>query len=217
MIVSTKSGVTLVGGGALNPATLRACLARAPFLVAADGGAAACLAQGAVPRATIGDMDSLDAASRAGLPAGSIHRIAEQDSTDFAKALRNIDAGFILCAGFLGARMDHAMAAMTQLVRHDGPPAVLVGCHDLAVHVAGPMAFDLPAGARVSLFPMAPVTGRSTGLVWPIDGFRMAPTGAIGTSNRATGGRVTLTMDAPGMVLLLDPAHLDPVLAGFSA
>ena len=59
MIVTTKRGITLVGGGELQKSTLETCLAIAPDLVAADGGAAQALSYGITPKATIGDLDSL--------------------------------------------------------------------------------------------------------------------------------------------------------------
>jgi thiamine pyrophosphokinase len=59
---------------------------------------------------------------------------------------------------------------------------------------------------------MAPVTGRSTGLEWPIDGLAFAPAGLIGTSNRATARTVHLDMDGPGMLVILPRARLDAAL-----
>ena len=41
----------------------------------------------------IGDFDSISDAAQRALPPAALHRIAEQDSTDFDKCLRNIDAG----------------------------------------------------------------------------------------------------------------------------
>ena len=63
-IVDAKAPVTLVAGGPLRRAELRAALARAPHLVAADGGADRALALGVEPVAVIGDLDSLSDAAR---------------------------------------------------------------------------------------------------------------------------------------------------------
>ena len=68
------------------------------------------------------------------------------------------------------------------------------------------------AGTRLSLFPMAPVTGRSTGLRWPVDGIGLAPNGHVGTSNQALGGPVTLSFDGPGMLVILPLVALGQVV-----
>jgi thiamine pyrophosphokinase len=71
---------------------------------------------------------------------------------------------------------------------------------------------DLRPGDRFSLFPMAPVTGRSAGLEWPIDGLAFAPSLRGGTSNRVT-GPVRLEMDSPGMLVIVPRARLAQALA----
>ncbi len=64
-------------------------------------------------------------------------------------------------------------------------------------------------GARVSLFPLLPVTGtRSRGLLWPVDGLAMAPGARIGTSNAATAPQVEIAFDGPGALLMLERRHL---------
>lgn len=214
MIVARKAGVTLVGGGGFLRATLEHCLRVAPHLVAADGGAGGALRHGAVPEATIGDLDSLAECDAAQLPAGSMHHIAEQDSTDFEKCLRNIAAPFVLATGFLGGRADHTMAALSALVQHKGARCILVGEVDIVVHLDAALDLDLPPGTRVSLFPMGEVTGHSRGLTYSIDGIRFAPWGRIGTSNAALGGRQHIAMDGPGMLLMLPAACLSHLLGG---
>lgn len=212
MIVTSKRGITLVGGGKVRRSTLEACLGHAPTVVAADGGAAQALKRGITPRATIGDLDSLSAADATRLPPGSIHEITEQDSTDFEKVLRSCEAPFFLAAGFLGRRMDHGLAVLSALARHHGPPCIVVGEHDLVFALPTDVSLYLPIGTRMSLFPMQPVTGRSEGLEWPAAGIPFAPGGRIGTSNRASDNQIRLEMDGPGMLCLLPPDHLQNVL-----
>ena len=81
------------------------------------GGRARALAAGIVPQAVIGDLDSISEAGRAAIPPGRLHRVAEQETTDFEKALRHIAAPFVLGVGFAGTRIDHLLAALTTLVR----------------------------------------------------------------------------------------------------
>lgn len=214
-IVDSSAPVLLVGGGECPRAALIDALAVTKTVVAADGGAAHCLELGRVPDAVIGDMDSLDPDLAARLPEGVLHRITEQDSTDFDKCLRMVQAPLVLGHGFLGARLDHQLAAMTVLVRRADRLCVLVGAEDVVCVAPPRLALDLPLGARVSLFPMAPVTGRSTGLRWPIDGIGFAPGGRVGTSNEVS-GPVSLEMDGPEMLLILPVACLNALLAGLA-
>ncbi|WP_251374067.1 thiamine diphosphokinase [Ponticoccus alexandrii] len=182
-------------------------------VVAADGGTEAVLAAGRTPDAVIGDMDSLRPEIRARIPAHVLHEISEQDSTDFDKGLRSIAAPLILGHGFLGKRLDHQLAAMIVLVRRAAQRCVLVGAEDVVCLCPPRLALDLPAGERVSLFPMGPVRGRSEGVRWPIDGLDFSPAVQGGTSNEAL-GPVTLTLEAPLMLLILPIDCLDALLAG---
>jgi thiamine pyrophosphokinase len=105
-------------------------LRRAPVLVAADGGADRALAAGHVPVAVIGDFDSLSAEARRRIPPDRQHRIAEQETTDFDKALRSIAAPFVLALGFAGARIDHSLAVFNTLLRHPGRVCIVLGAED---------------------------------------------------------------------------------------
>lgn len=206
-IVETSEGVTLVGGGNVTASAMNEALTLAPRLVAADGGADRALRLGLRPEAVIGDMDSISPAGRAALPPDRLHRIAEQDTTDFEKCLAGIVAPLILAVGFAGPRADHAMAVWNALVRAPARPCIVIGPRDIVF--AAPPVLDLPLrpGTRVSLFPMAAVTGESQGLAWPIDGLAFAPDGRVGTSNRAT-GPVRLALARPGMLVILPRAAL---------
>ncbi len=216
MIVQTSEPVALIGGGAVAPADLAEVLTRAPVLVAADGGADRALAAGRMPDAVVGDMDSISEAARAAIPAARLHCVPEQESTDFDKCLRMIEAPLIFGLGFLGPRLDHQLAVLTGLTRQTEKRCILIGEHDIAFLCPPRLAITLDPGARVSLFPMGPVTGQSRGLKWPIDGIGFAPDGRIGTSNEATGGTVELEVAAPRMVVILPRAALAAAAAALS-
>ncbi len=193
--------VTLIGGANLSPASLTAALTLAPGLVAADGGADAVLAAGLRPRAVIGDMDSLSDAARDAF-ADVLHPVAEQDSTDFDKALRHIAAPLVIAVGFSGGRLDHELAALHALLVHPDRRCILLGPHSLTFLCPPKVSLPLAPGTLVSLFPMAPVRCGSTGLRWPTDGLDFAPGRRIGTSNAAL-GPVTLCARAPAMLAIL--------------
>jgi thiamine pyrophosphokinase len=209
-----RGPVTLVGGGPIAPGQLAAALALAPEAVAADGGGDHALPGGREFAAVIGDMDSLrglDALRARGVP---VHHLPEQETTDLEKCLYSVEAPLFVGLGFLHGRLDHHLAAMNALVRRRARPTILLGGEDLCFLCPRELALDLPAGARVSLFPMAPVAGRvSEGLLWPVAGIAFAPDGRIGTSNEALGGRMRIGFDAPGMLVILPAALLGAVAA----
>ncbi len=209
-IVQTDSTVVLVGGGACDPVVLAAAMAAAEVVVAADGGADRVLAAGRMPDAVYGDLDSLSAQARGRLSPGVLRPVAEQDSTDFDKCLRHIEAPLVLGYGFLGARLDHELAAMHVLVARAAQRCLLVGEVDVVCLCPPRLEIDLPPGLRFSLFPMGAVGGRSEGLRWPVDGLAFSPAAMIGTSNEVT-GPVRLDMDAPGMLLILPVETLVPL------
>lgn len=210
--------VLLLGGGECSARTVNEALRHAPAMVATDGAAALALELGHVPRLVIGDMDSLSEADAARLPAGTIRHVREQDSTDFDKALRAIEAPFVLGVGFMGARLDHELACLSSLVRRAGKRCILVGEHDICFAIPGPgsLELDLPLSTRLSLFPLARVRVVACGLVWPVDGLQMDPLARIGTSNEVAGS-VRIETDRPGLLVILPRAGLNAAIAAMAA
>lgn len=200
---------TLVGGAPVTRATLDRALARASRLVAVDGGADTLLDAKLRPDLVVGDFDSISDAARAAF-ADRLRHIPEQDSTDFAKALRTSPAPLTIAVGFVGARVDHFLACLSVLA-YTLAPCLLLGEEDCVFIAPRDLALDVPPGTRVSLWPMGPVTGRGTGLRWPVDGISMAPDGRVGTSNEAT-GPVRLTFDGAPMAVIVPAAALDEAL-----
>ncbi len=198
--------MTLVGGGPLSEADLSTALALAPSLVAADGGADRCLAAGLAPLAVIGDMDSLSPGAARRL-SDRLHPVAEQESTDFDKALARIDAPLVLALGFAGGRLDHELAALHSLLLRAERPCLVIGPESLCLHAPPRLDLPLAPGTVVSLFPLAPVRVASTGLRWPTDALLFDPAARIGTSNEAT-GPVALRAGARGMLVILPRATL---------
>lgn len=203
IIVHSKNAVSLVGGGVTSSAVLETLRVQTSEIVAADGGARHALAAGLMPDAVIGDLDSLDAPTRAGLPPDRIYHVAEQDSTDFEKCLAMISAPLILGAGFLGARIDHELACFHALLVHAHKPVILMDDRQIVFLCPSALRIDLEPGALVSLFPLVPVQARSDGLYWPVDGLDLAPGRMIGTSNRATEPTIELSCNQPGLLVIL--------------
>lgn len=213
--VRTQDFVTILGAGDPKAADIDEALRHAPVLVAADGGAAYARAAGHIPRAVVGDFDSADAAALHGLDPATLHRIDDQDDTDFEKCLARIDAPLMLAVGFTGRRLDHELAAYSALLRFPDRRCIIFGGDDIVFLVPDRLTLDLPPGTRFALFPLTPVSGRSEGLLWPIDGLRFAPGGRLGTSNTVT-GPVRLRMDGPGMLAIMPRAALRAAIDGLT-
>lgn len=211
-IVQSTGGVTLAGGGRFSASLLAKAREFAPRLVAADGGADRLLALGAEPEAVIGDFDSISKMARVRL-AGRLFPIAEQVTTDFDKALRSIDAPFVLGLGFAGQRLDHGLAVLNALVRHPTRRCLILSGTDVTFLAPRRLDLHLPKGSRLSLFPMGAVEGESAGLRWPLQGLKFAPDGMIGTSN-AVSGKVSLRFSADVMLVILPQSGLAAALDG---
>ncbi|MDQ2094842.1 thiamine diphosphokinase [Rhodalgimonas zhirmunskyi] len=210
-IVHENRPVTLIGGGKVKKSLLRAAIVHAPGVVCADGGARAALKAGLEPLAVIGDFDSIDAKTRAAIAPERLHPVEEQDSTDFEKALRAIEAPLVIGVGFHGGRVDHQLAALHGLLRYPERRVVLLSGQDAVFLLPPELRLDLGTGTRVSLFPMLGVGVRSDGLRWATEGIEFVPGGRIGTSNEAM-GPVQLRADGPGMLGIVPVAELARVV-----
>lgn len=203
---------TLFGAGPATIATVERVAERGAILVAADGGLALADAAGLTPNLVVGDFDSLPDPMPGRLADVSMRHIADQDSTDFDKALQSVAADLYLCAGFLDGRTDHTLACLSSLVALPWRRAILVSETDVICLLPRKLRLELPRGTRVSVFPMLAGQARSTGLRWPLDGLSLAPGRTISTSNMAQGGVLTLESDHPHLILVLPAAFLDDLM-----
>ncbi|MEM8658451.1 MAG: thiamine diphosphokinase [Pseudomonadota bacterium] len=203
-LITSPNSVTLIGGGAVRSEVLATALSHAPVLVAADGGAETARTYGQHPTAIIGDLDSIVNREYWQNSDVAVYQIDDQDTTDFEKCLQLVQAPLVLGVGFLGARTDHMLAALSALMRFRQQPVVLLGEEDLVFLAPKRLSLSLSRGSVVSLYPLVPVRGvRSQGLEWPVDGLSMQPGGVVGTSNRMKGAQLELEFDSLGMLLIL--------------
>ena len=144
-IIRAPQGATVLGGGNVPTQELFRALALAPTLVAADGGAVAAARMGKTPEAVIGDMDSLPDTLKATIDPQRLHLVSEQDSTDFAKCIRSIEAPIIVGIGVFSPRMDHGLASLNLLASNPSKRIALLTESDFCF-LCPPYIFPEPAG-----------------------------------------------------------------------
>jgi thiamine pyrophosphokinase len=214
------TAVTLVGGGALDQATVEAAMRHAPALVAADGGADRLAEMRLDPRAVIGDMDSISDPERWQSGPSQFVHLAEQDSTDFEKCLYATEAPLYLAVGFTGRRVDHTLAVFHVLLSYPQKRVVILGEDEASALVPPRVTLRLAVtpGSRVSIYPILPVGAvRSKGLVWPIDGLAMASGRRIGTSNQASQPLVEMEFDGPGALVMVERDAIGSLIGAISS
>lgn len=202
VIVASSDPVTLVGGAKSCMQALEEALKIAPVCVAVDGGAETALKADIQIRALIGDFDSVTPTQLSQIPPDRHFKVSEQETTDFDKALRMVDAPLLIAVGFTGGRIDHQLGVFHALVRAAHVPCILLTSREIILVAPPRITVPTALGDVVSIFPMAQMTGTSTGLEWPVDGVILDPLARIGTSNRAL-GPVTLSCDSPHGLLIL--------------
>lgn len=184
----------VVANGELNtPPDLEQRLAKAGLIVAADGGAAHCRALDILPQLVIGDLDSLEPATRAEYEAQGVRILqhpVEKDQTDLELSLlfaKEAGAQEIQVLGGLGHRWDHSFANLLlgvhpQFASQD--ILFLNGGTRLFV-IRGQASLDARLGERVSLLPLGgDVLGvRTRGLQFPLTGETLAFGSSRGVSN----------------------------------
>ena len=202
-IVSHDSPICLIGGARISNGAFSAVKTHVATFVAVDSGADFLLAQGEVPAAVIGDLDSISNAARAAF-ADRLCHISEQSTTDFEKALTRIVAPSVIGLGFTGGRLDHVLSVLNTMARHAHRAVVLLDENDTSfVAVAGTTRLHLAQGTRISVMPIGSASSVSlSGVVWPFADQVMTLDGFTSPSNAAAGGEVTLTTSDPVLITL---------------
>ncbi|MEM1077636.1 MAG: thiamine diphosphokinase [Pseudomonadota bacterium] len=194
--------MTYLGAGPAPIPVMRAALAHAPILVAVDGGVSHAAALSERPTRILGDLDSQPEALPEAFSDVPITHIAEQDSTDFDKALRSVPADLALGVGFLGGRVDHELACFHTLLRYAHRRVLLLSDTDVVTLASPRGVMRLTVDSRLSFFPLQPVRVTSTGVRWPLTAEWLDPRDRIGTSNIVTAGRVTLETSDPACLVI---------------
>jgi thiamine pyrophosphokinase len=183
------------------------------YLIAADGGAAHCLALGLQPHVVVGDLDSVDAEALAEMQAAGVaverHKPGK-DQTDLElameRALRD-GADELLLLGALGGRLDQTLANLLILAQRDWPVPVRIAEGGQSAQVLrGGQTLTLTgaAGSTVSLLPLSPkVTGITyMGLEYPLVDATLCLGSTRGISNVLAASPATIRI-ADGLALIV--------------
>ncbi len=214
--------VVLVGGAVVATPSLRARLVGCDLVVAADGGLRHADALDLTPDLLVGDLDSVDARTRARYPglATELHP-TDKDALDLELALdaaASRGATEALIVGGLSGRLDQTLAtvAIAQARRTDGMAVDAVD----GVRSVWPLRpgearrLPLAAGTRFSLLALDEVAVVSVaGARYPLERTTLARAQGRGVSNTALGA-VVVTAHA-GALVVVEPGA-DPVLDGAS-
>lgn len=180
-------------------------------VIAADAGADLAAAFDLTVGLLVGDLDSVSAATLAGLAKVERHP-ADKDATDLELALAaamRLAPERILVLGGAGGRLDHLLGGLL-LLAADAYADVQVDAHfgAAAVHVIrGERVLRGERGELVSLFAVhGPATGIVTeGLVYPLRGEALEPGSTRGVSNVFAEREVRVALER-GVLLAVRPS-----------
>lgn len=197
--------VVIANGEPPSAALFAELMAGGPLLIAADGGAGHALALGRIPDAVVGDLDSVDDAMRAAVPADRFHRVARLDTTDLEKAVSfavQLGMDEIDIAGAGGGRSDHALANLSILTMHRGKALLRMHDERFAISlVQGHAVVEGSEGTVVSLVAIGECLGvTTTGMRWDLDDFTL-PFGPRGIHNEITRSPASVSVRSGDLLL----------------
>ncbi len=200
-----------------NPGAARACVQPDDVVIAADGGARIALSLGLIPKAILGDLDSLTEAEIKVFEDMGVHILrypAAKNETDLELALNHaIQAGYspIVVIGGYGGRVDQSIANLALLSASDAIQAdarfddgVTEACF-----ISGSGVIRGRPGDTVSLIPWGvPAEGVLTdGLAYPLSRETLRPYRARGVSNQMLGDTATVRIKR-GLLLCIHQRKL---------
>ena len=216
-----KSAAIIANGDHHGLGALLSDLSTMDMIIAADGGADACLKIGMTPTLIIGDMDSISSGARLRFEKDGVLFIkhpADKDQSDLELALQAAvarGAGRIAIYCAMGGRWDMAASNIFLLMAPyltNTTTIITDGCQHMRLLRGGEHAsFNGRRGDALSLVPMgAAVRGVSaTGVAWPLDGDVLYPWQTRGVSNRLIGSIADITV-AEGCLLCIHTEGTTP-------
>ena len=209
----------VLSGGVLEKDFILQFLADHPYeyLIAAEGGAVFCLANGLIPDLAVGDFDTagLDLADQLESRGIAVERYpARKDEPDTAIALKaafSLKPSEVVIFGAMGRRQDHFIANLAMLGRAAlNPetakiPVVLYDAYNrISAHTE---SFEVPeecaAFPYISFFSFSDqVTGLDLkGFSYPTVNFTLHRTDVLGTSNYLTERNASVRFDSGVLIM----------------
>ena len=188
--------VIFAGGPGIDIERAASIASSCDFILAADSGAAVAAACGLVPDKIVGDLDSIDAETRAFMESRKVPfevYPSEKDMTDTEICVKSLpeDAQITLVCSFSG-RPDHALSLMMLAVKEhaEGRDITLTdGVNDF-IPMCGPDEISIsglqdPESLVISLIPFTEVKGVTTeGLYYKLEDSDLIPGSSYSVSNR---------------------------------
>lgn len=172
-------------------------LDNAPYICCCDGAAAELFEHAIMPKAIVGDGDSLPTFFKEQY-AGIVHLDREQEDNDLTKATRHCMAqGYrrIAYLGATGKREDHTLGNISLLARYRAEmqlDVTMVTDHGYFVPIRGYAELESFEGQQVSIFNLGCSQISAEGLKWEPYAYQQW---WQGTLNEATGQRILLHGD----------------------
>lgn len=206
-----RRAVVLADGAPPPPGLLAAHLSQADLFVCADAAGWPWSDLPRTPDAIVGDLDTLGDRAAAAPPGVEVLLSSEQQTTDLEKALRHaadLDCAEAVILGASGGLLDHALWNVLVCERLAGVMRLCLADADaVAVRVgAGERAaWDLPAGAIVSL---APLLGGATGVTlagvrYPLADAAVDGRGPATVSNAVAASPVRLSVGSGSLLAVV--------------
>lgn len=224
----TKTAHIVCAGpaGSAGVKDLTFALGKDDFLIAADGGYAACMEAGLIPQLAVGDFDSLPGGKPVQLPCPCVELPCKKDDTDLMVCLQQaLQRGYrnVRIHRALGGDLGHTIAAIKCLawLREQGARGVLFGCgqgaviampedRELDLSTAAPVEVldgmgNLAAETRVSVFAFGGDAHgvAECGLEWELDGATLLASDHLGVSNATKSPRPTVSVGEGRLLVVI--------------
>lgn len=166
-----------------SPELIQRLASESDLVIGADGGALIALANGIMPDAVVGDLDTMMDHPDAAIPPDRFHREDVLDTTDLQKSIafaieRGATEVDVIAHG--GGRADHALANLSVLTIFRGTPVRLHDDQFVISLVDGSATVEGEPGTLISLVAIGVCNGvTTTGMRWNLDNFtlRFSPRG----------------------------------------
>lgn len=194
----TKTAAVFLNGDAPHEEPLRRAMLLMPsFFLFTDGAYHYAPFIDLIPDLVIGDFDSVgEVASDV-----SVLKLADQDTTDFEKALRYlVTSGFekVLVLGGTGKQHDHFLGNLSAAKRYQSELDIVFYDQSQYFFLGGrETTIETQKGKIISLYPFPEAHGiRTAGLQYPLNNERLTMHTRIGTRNVSTSHQVNIVKDS---------------------